>query len=50
MLLNKIIDEMMQNRDTISLSATYISLKPREKQMYEEEIYNNVDSPYYLPF
>lgn len=34
----------------INVCKTYQSLKAREKQLYEEELYNNVESPFFLPF
>ena len=37
--------------DAIVDSKTYQLLKPREKELYAKEIYeDNVDSPHFLPF
>ena len=41
----------MGESDSIVDSKTYQALKPREKELYSNEIYvDNVDSPHFLPF
>ena len=51
MIFNRIIEEMQENKDMIANSKTYQSLSPREKKLYEDEIFTeNTESPYFLPF